>query len=196
MCIVLTMSQGFAISGGPFGGPAQVDVRGTYAGVLIPIRIAPDPAQPDQKLPPDDSLALFTLSVPQSGLASGTAVVFRNGIFYSGTIKGTADTTSAKLSAIVQATFLQISEQVSTSSGTTTLQVISSEYDASGKLANASIVATQAGLTSAGTRIRGTASITYKNLNSNGATPDPAGESGGPIEYRIRGFKQSSLTSS
>src|SRR5882672_8653322 len=90
MCLVLTIVETFAISGGPWGGPSHVTVTGTYAGVFVPIPPV-NPAPPPPTLPPDNSLALFTLKVPQIGLASGTSAVFRNGIFYSGTIRGSAD---------------------------------------------------------------------------------------------------------
>ena len=85
MCPVLVVSQCFAIDGGPvFGGGGQVTVTGTYAGVFVPI------LDPTIGIP-DNSLVLFTLSIPKVGLATGTVAVFRNGFFYPGTIQGSAD---------------------------------------------------------------------------------------------------------
>src|SRR2546430_801029 len=101
MCLVLAMSQAFAISGGPFPSPAPV--TGTYAGVFVPIPIVPDPATPEVTLT-DNSLALFTLSIQKLGLASGTAAVFRNGISYSGSIQASADVDTAKLRGVITAT--------------------------------------------------------------------------------------------
>src|SRR5436305_708414 len=77
MCLVLTLWQGFAISGGPFSGGGRVAVTGTYAGVLVAI------VDPTIGLP-DNSLGLFTMKVPQTDLATGIVAVFRNGFVYTG----------------------------------------------------------------------------------------------------------------
>jgi hypothetical protein len=179
MCLVLTMAQGFAISGGPFGGSTMVDVRGTYAGVFVPIV---DPTIGLQ----DNSLALFTLTVPRTGLASGTAAIFRQGFFYPGTIQGSADPDSAKVTGIIQGTFTDTVE-----SGLITAM---HNYFASGKFQNTKIVSISNSLnSSSSTRIRGMAEITY--VPGAGFTPDPRGDSGGPIRYRVHGFKQSDVSS-
>jgi hypothetical protein len=81
------------------------------------------------------------------------------------------------LTGIVNAFFLETVE----TSGTTTLII---EYDANGKFVKAGIKPSSNG-TSA--RIRGEASLTYHTEFG-----DPnVGESGGPILYKIKGFKQS-----
>jgi hypothetical protein len=177
MCLVFTVTQSFAISGGPWSGPGHVTVTGTYAGVLVPKTI-------------DNSVVLFTLVVPQTGLTSGTSVVFRNGIFYSGTVQGSADPDSAKVTAILNAVFLQIS---SISSGTTSSSIsIAAEYDANGQFDAAKIVSHNNVGSISSTRIRGSAVLTYKNLRNDGDPPDPAGE--GTVTYKIKGFKQSEAT--
>src|SRR5438105_11325983 len=191
MCEILVASECFAISGGPFGGPAHVTVTGKYAGVLVPIPVVPDPSQPDVTLPPDNSLALFTIILPQVGLGTGTDTVFRNGIFYSGTVTGSGDPDSGRLNGILNAVFLEIFSSSSNGSGGTST-TITSEYDANGQFLTTKIVG---GSTGATTRIKGRASLTYKNLKSDGSTPDPEGTSGGAILYRVRGFKQSEATS-
>lgn len=188
MCLVLPTSQAFAINGGPFGGGGQVDVTGIYAGVLVP------------KLDPtiglkDNSLALFTMTIPRTGLASGTAVVFRNGIFYSGNVTASADAETAKLSGVINAVFQEI---FSTSTGTSTSsETITAEYDANGRFAGARISSSGDGSVFGATRIRGNAALTYKNFRSNSSTPnpDPNGDSGGAIPYKVVGFKQSPITS-
>src|SRR5437763_16385518 len=96
MCLVFTITQAFAISGGPWSGSGgPVTVTGTYAGVLVPLVGVVDAGPPPVTLPPDNSVALFTLKIPQTGLASGTSVVFRNGIAYSGPVQGSADLDTA-----------------------------------------------------------------------------------------------------
>lgn len=196
MCLVLGASQCFAISGGPFGGGSQVTVTGTYAGVFVPIPTVLDPGPPPVTMT-DNSLALFTLKIPKTGLASGVTAVFRNGLFYSGTIQGSADPDSAKLTGVVNSSF---QETVATTSTTTFVF----EYDANGQFVNAKIVANPNVASSATTRIKGRASLTYRtdapdpNCTNSFPTPcpsDPNGNSGGPIDYKIHGFKQSEVSS-
>jgi hypothetical protein len=181
MCLVLTMSQSFAISGGPFSGPGHVEVTGTYAGVFVPVVMVLDPGPPPVTQT-DDSLALFTLKIPSTGLGSGTAVIFRNGFFYNvGAIQASADPDSAQLTGIINASLT-----VNTQSGVETASDI---FFASGKFLNTKIVAKRNNFSTSGTRIRGKASITYTAIPD-----DPRGDSGGPIDYKVRGFKQSAST--
>lgn len=192
MCGLLTTLQCFAIDGGPWGPGGGVTVTGNYAGVMVPIPVAPDPANPGATLPPDNSIALFTISIPTIGLASGTSATFRNGIAYSGTFIGSADPDTQKLTGILTSQFFVFSD---VTIGTTTTSVtIAAEYDANGKLENAKIVA-NTHASSAAARIRGTASITYTNQQFLSGVDDPNGDSGGPILYRVIGFKQSEATS-
>jgi hypothetical protein len=186
LCMVLHATQLFAISGGPFGGGGnQVTVTGTYAGVLVPIPVD-DPENPGVTLT-DNSLALFTFSVPKTGLATGTSAVFRNGFFYPGAIQGSADPDSAKVTGIISATFM---EDIAT--GTTT---ITAHLDASGKFVNAHIRSEIGNISPA--RLRGNATMTYV-LGANGdriVGATEGADSGGPIQYRIHGFKQAEASS-
>ena len=183
MCVVLSATECFAISGGPWGGGGgQVVVTGTYAGVLVPIPTVLAPGPPPVTLT-DNSLVLFTMKVPNTGLASGTSAVFRNGFFYTGTIQGSADPDSARLTGIVASEFSQDRQ-----TGTIT---VTEHYEGNGQFTNAKIVADTKGVALA--RIRGKASITYA-LGANG-TDVLRGDSGGPILYKIRGFKQSQSSS-
>jgi len=177
MCLVFTVSQTFAIHGDPWGGSGHVTVTGTYAGTFVPI---PDPMTGMT----DNSLALFTLIVPTKGLAQGTSAIFRNGFFYSGTIQGSADPQSAKVTGIINGTFMDTVE-----SGTET---VTNNYYASGQFENAQIVASSSFFIS-GIRLKGTAMITY--IPGSGFTPDPRGDSNGPITYKVHGFKQAEATS-
>jgi hypothetical protein len=202
MCLVLTLSQAFAISGGPFGRGGAIVLTGTYAGVLTAIAVVVDPGPPPVTLPPDNSLGLFSLVIPSTGLhlgqtstntVTGTVVIFRNGIVYTGYpvsgptqpspsplpvtarpapgITGVADPDTGKLRAIINAYVTPDPFVFGTST-------------ANGRFDTTRIVSatTQAGL--GATRIRGSASITYRSTNS-------MGDSGGEIAYHVRGFKQS-----
>ncbi len=183
MCLVLGDAECFAIDGGPVYTGAQVTVTGVYSGVFIPIPTTVSPGPPPITMT-DNSLALFTLVVPNRGLATGTSAVFRNGFFYPGGIQGSADPDSGKLTGILNAEFDQDRQ-----SGTTT---ITEHYLANGQFLNTKIVANTNPLSTSTARIRGKASLTYV-LGANAT--DPAGDSGGPIQYKVRGFKQSEATS-
>ena len=182
MCLVLIMSQAFAISGGPFSGKGRVSVTGTYAGVLVPI------VDPTIGLA-DNSLALFTMRIPETALATGTVAVFRNGLFYPGTITGAADPDSARLTAVVNATFdITFTQEIDPVTHTTRNTVVT--YNANGAMTGKIVGTTQ--LTSASSaRIRGQANLTYKQV---GGVADPAANSGAPVPYMISGFKQSQST--
>jgi hypothetical protein len=112
MCLVLTMSQGFAISGGPVYGGSNVVTTGNYAGLFVPTTA-------------DNSLGLFAATIPKTGLGTGTVGLFRNGIFYPGTIQAIADPDSGVLTGVVNSsesiTFTSIADPIT---GTTTNTVI------------------------------------------------------------------------
>jgi len=104
MCLVFTLTQAFAISGGP-PYPGGTNVVGVYAGVMKPKKVPQDN-------PPGcsaNSLGVFSVGVPTSGIATGTFVMFSQGRVFSGNIQGTADPgkdpSKAKLSAVLSATF-------------------------------------------------------------------------------------------
>lgn len=90
MCLVLGASECFAIKGGPvYGGSGSL--VGTYAGVL----------QPGDAV--FNSLGIFTISVPQSGLASGVFIIFQEGLLLSGSMQAVADGTTKKITGLLHA---------------------------------------------------------------------------------------------
>ena len=97
LCLVLTASQTFAIKGGP-AYPAGTNLVGTYAGVLQGVF---DPTTPSSS----NSIGVFSVGVPKTGLASGPFVMFSRGRVFSGTIQGTADPTKASIKGVLNATF-------------------------------------------------------------------------------------------
>ena len=83
ICLVFTLTKSFAISGGPWsGGNKIIGVVGTYAGVLHDVVVG------------SNNLGIFTLSVPQTGLASGNVLIFTGERTFSGPITGLADPNS------------------------------------------------------------------------------------------------------
>lgn len=198
MCLVLTIAQTFAISGGPWGGRNQVSVTGTYAGVLIPALVVVDPGPPPVTLPPDNSLGLFTIKVPQTGLGAGITTVFRNGIFYIGVIVASADPDTARVSATLEAS---VGETVTCNDCNGVAHDYMFNFSANGKFDTVKAVATQQSIATSSVRLRGKASITYVTDAANSCDPAcvasfaAAGDSGGPISYKVKGFKQSESSS-
>jgi len=92
MCLVFTITQAFAISGGP-PYPGSTNVVGVYAGVMKrPVGTLDfsgcSTSTPDCAA---NSLGVFSVGVPTSGTATGTFVMFSQGRVFNGTVRGTAD---------------------------------------------------------------------------------------------------------
>jgi hypothetical protein len=86
----------------PNGGPAYPgtqNVAGTYAGALIP----QTPGNPNGCA--NNSLGIFSLVVPTSGLGTGTFVMFAQGRVFSGTVRAAADGEKGRIRGILDATF-------------------------------------------------------------------------------------------
>ncbi len=102
VAFVFLQTQSWALSGGPIygAGSAGTSLTGVYAGVLIPngdaaINIANGQGGGTA------NIGLFSLGVPEAGLATGACVVFIDGDAFSGTITGVADPGRGTLVAIV-----------------------------------------------------------------------------------------------
>jgi hypothetical protein len=165
LCYLLVQAQCFAHKGGPFDGQkGQIVTTGTFSAILVP---------KDQN---NDTLGLFTLVVPKTGLANGTAIMFGSGLAISGTIEGAVDPKTGSLYAVINA---ELDITVATSDTTTTVVT----YLANGQLTENKIKASK-GLSAP--RITGDATITY-------STSDPffiRSFVSGPVLYTVLGFKQ------
>jgi hypothetical protein len=193
MCLVLGASECFAISGGPVFG-SGTNVVGTYAGVIKRPSETP-PASPPCPLMESgcsaNSLGVFSVGVPSSGISSGTFVMFSQGRVFTGTIRGTADPAQAKLTGVLNATFDFTITQTSVNpiTGaviTTTIPVTAS---ANGNLkTRITTVSSHSGLnTTSAIRLAGTATLNIDQGELNSA--------GEPcitcfITLRVVGFKQ------
>jgi hypothetical protein len=168
LCYVLFASECFALKGGPFdggGGGTQVATTGTFAGVLVP-----DPNFSRF----DNSIGLFTVIFPKTGLSTGSLIIFQTGQTYTGTIQGIIDPKGSAISALLYATFpytrtIQTSTDDNGNPVFTTQTVIAV---ASGELS---------GKVTPAARITGTAdvqfSLTVNNVDSE-------------VVYDVFGFKQ------
>ena len=186
------MSQGFAISGGPWGRSGQIAATGNYAAVLIAQSCDVNPAAFQTGRCGANSIGIFSCTVPKSGSATGPLVIFNNGQTYVGAVQVTADPNTAKMNGSLSATFT-FEQQVLVSDtidkdGTETKTFATQSFSASaaGQM-NASIKAVTNGFgATGGTRLTGKADVQF-SLVVNNIDDD--------IAYQVRGFKQSELTS-
>lgn len=179
LCLVLGAAQSFAISGGPPYPGSGTNITGTYAGVL---QGQFDPTNPASS----NSIGVFSVGVPRSGISTGTFVMFSRGRVFSGTIRGNGDPDSASLRGILNATFnYNLFVRNATTGAVDTISVTSS---ANGPI-NANVIAPRrSGFATAATRVTGEAS-----LSINGGFVD---NNGNPVISSIlllsvSGFKQS-----
>src|SRR5438552_3952195 len=99
MCLVLTSSQCFALSGGPVF--TTLEPAGTYAGSIKARKRHLVDFPPGCSL---NSLGVFALTVAASGTGRGDFVLFSQGRVFTGTISGNANLVSGKLTGVLNAT--------------------------------------------------------------------------------------------
>ena len=175
LCFVLPASECFAIKGGPNFGNTQVRTTGIYAGLFVPTGV-------------DNSLGIFTATIPKTGLGTGTVAFFRNGIFYPGTIHGIADPDSAVLTAVVSSSFNVTFTSETTGNPPTTKNIVIT-FNANGSI-NGAIRANTNVFSTAVARITGTAGVTYATVGSAPGFNSSSANSDGPVPYQVNGFKQ------
>jgi hypothetical protein len=182
LCFVLFASECFALKGGP-PYPGNTNVVGSYAGVLQP---AFDPTDPFSA----NSLGIFTLSVPGTGESTGSFMMFTRGRAFSGTIAGVTDPTSAKITALLDATFTYTITFVTTDdTGALTTVTVDVTATVNGPL-TAKITPTRSQSAASSAKIRGsaTAFISNGDVEPNG---DPTIV--GTLSLDVMGFKQSDI---
>ncbi len=105
LCIVFLQAQVFALVGGPVYTDSQnVDIVGTYSGTMTPVDpIASGTLGPNGEAV--ESLGLFALGVPAAGPATGTFVIFQQGIIFAGTITAVGDPSKGTLNGLITATY-------------------------------------------------------------------------------------------
>jgi hypothetical protein len=167
LCLILATSQSFALKGGP-PYPVGTNIIGTYAGVL---QGAFDPTDPRSS----NTLGIFSVGIPQTGLANGSVALFTGERTFVGTILGIGDPNKATLRATLQAV------PVVTGGGTT---ITTLNFHADGTL-NADIKTSRSAfVTVANTRLTGTSIITTTNRNNSPPTITIS-------SFLVDGFKQS-----
>jgi hypothetical protein len=183
LCVVLTASQSFALNGGPPYPGSGANLVGTYAGVLQPpFCPVPDPSQ----CPGLNSIGVFSLGVPSTGLSTGTFIMFSRGRVFSGTINANADPRGASVRGLLNASYnYSLYVPNSTTGGFDTIAVTAT---AAGPLRANIVAPRRSGFGITATRITGeaTLSITGGFVNGSG---DPVVTS--TLELSVSGFKQS-----
>jgi hypothetical protein len=171
LCYVLFASQCFAIKGGPiYSGPSNVTATGTFAGVLLP-----------NEFSGSNSIGLFSINLPTTGLGTGPLFIFQTGETYTGTIQGIVDPDSAKFFALLNATFPFITT-IQTGTDTNGNPTFTSETvvaSASGRLNGQLAGTSQNG--SSSTRITGTADVQFAEF---------VNKVDSEIVYDVFGFRQ------
>jgi len=93
------------------GGPENTDttqnfnIVGTYSGTLIPDDPADAATDTIDGSDSINSLGLFNLGVPSSGPATGTFLIFTQGIIFTGTIVASGDEGKGTISGVVEGTY-------------------------------------------------------------------------------------------
>ena len=181
LCLVLATSHTYALKGGPVYPGGNANVIGRYAGVLQP-PFCPfaDPAQCPGGL---NSLGLFTLVIPQSGLGIGEAVIFSNGRAFIGSISGSANPNTAALAGVLSTEYKTTPlgssgtpRTCATAGGQVRARIAASKRQAT---ATSSIL------------IRGTAAVVVSCIGEEFGCPATCSE--GTTAFEIDGFKQSNI---
>lgn len=201
LCYALTITQTFALSGGPVFGGSRVSTTGIYSGVLQgqeeidtttsgpTIPGDPIPTDPTVTGVPSNALGLFSLTVPTTNLATGAFMLFADGEIFSGTINGSADPDSGQLKALLDGTFT-FNLTTFTSTGTTNTTAVTAT--ALGQL-TARVSASNALAATSLARLNGTASLQVSFGEVDVATLQPI--IARTITFTVTGFKQSQAAS-
>jgi hypothetical protein len=181
LCLVFTSTQAFAIKGGP-PYPAGTNIVGTYAGVL---QGEFDPTDPRSS----NSIGIFSVGIPGTGLASGTFIMFAQGRTFTGTIKGTGDPQKSTLKGILNATFnYNLSFLVPGENGAATIETIAVTATVNGKLDAKVQTAGRTTFSNGATLLRGDSTL-FIDQGEVSNTGEPVLT--GVIALSVLGFKQS-----
>lgn len=178
ICLVFATSETFAIKGGPAPVSQQVRTTGVYAGVLTP----------GSGSSGANSLGLFSITIPKSGIGTGTVVIFTAGETYTGTFQGVADPDTAELSGEIAASFpyVQIVPTGVSDKGVVTYTTVNVSATAAGRV-NGKMRRNTNRFSSASVRLTGDSSVQFSLSVNNPFTQ---------IDYVLNGFKQSELGAS
>jgi hypothetical protein len=108
LAFVFLQVESWALSGGPVFGSnsgGNPSIIGTYGGVMIPTLTQVNTAggaSPSGFQPA--AIGLFSLSVPETGISAGVALVFVDGVAFIGQIAGIGDADKQSIQGIIAGT--------------------------------------------------------------------------------------------
>jgi hypothetical protein len=174
----------FAKRGGPdVGGENNVDTIGTFAGVLIPT------LETTTGNSTSNSIGLFSLGVPDIGMAQGAFVAFVEGSAYNGTITGIADPLDGELRGILDAVSSTTIFNPADPTGPGFVVTAKGQIEAEiRETANFNTLGSIATFSFASTRIEGTAKLDVARFVDVNGNPIVSNS----VEFVVDGFKQSS----
>jgi hypothetical protein len=109
LCIILLKAQAFAIHGNLEGTGSGTFLTGTYSGTLIPTDATQGTRIFDlatgEQTGTLNSIGLFSVAMPTSGVGTGSFVVFTEGRSFAGTITAVGNPGEGSITAILEATF-------------------------------------------------------------------------------------------
>ncbi|HEX8679140.1 MAG TPA: hypothetical protein VF683_04240 [Chthoniobacterales bacterium] len=183
MCFVLATAECAAVSGGPIY-PAGTDIYGTYAGVLQGLF---DPTNPSSS----NSIGVFSLGVPRTGLSSGAFLMFARGRTFTGRINAAGDPDRGTVSGLLQASFnFNLQRTELNEDGKPVVVSIPITATANGPISTTVVTPTNArGATGAATRLTGEATLSITGGFVSGSTGEPIVTS--VLLLSVTGFKQS-----
>lgn len=172
VAFVFLQVQSWALSGGPVYSGTTAAVKGTYAGSMVTNLGG-------------NSLGIFAMGVPATGLASGIFAMFVNGGGFYGSIVGIIDPDKLTLNALAQA---QENEQIVNSVGgsvqiiTIPVAIAAGVIKCKLKQGNQQFGSSSGG----GYRLTGSGTLQTSVFDALG-NPVP----GAPIDVTVDGFQQS-----
>ena len=173
LCYVLCATQAHALSGGPVYPGSNVRTTGIYAGVLNGLS--------------SNSLGLFSASVTTQGVGTGRALVFKAGLFSSGTINVVADPDSGSLSGLLDLQYIYSYTVASSGNAVLVTLTVSGAGVVTGQIS-----APSSPFSATSARITGSALVTFTAPpDVTGITVDPLLLE--PVNYTVLGFKQQDL---
>ena len=108
LCIILLKAQAFAIHGNLAGTDSGTFITGTYSGTMIPEDLSEGTRTFDENGDETgiiNSVGLFSVGMPDTGIGQGGFIIFTDGRSYSGSITAVGDPGEGSITGILEATY-------------------------------------------------------------------------------------------
>jgi len=191
LSFIMTEAPVLAIHGG-YSLNSAISLVGTYAGVMVPT--ADNILSASATDFGTNSLGLFTLSLPSSGLGSGSVIIFSNGRTFTGDIHALANPdpgANAGIIGILTASFnYNLSIPSTGTDGAVTVSTISVTANAQGSF-DVQAVQDANSVGSLGVNVDGTSQINVDQgfVSGSNGTPIVVEQ----VTFAIEGFQQSQV---